>query len=234
MIQQFNTSEGMTANDKVSILLYGPPGSGKTWFGAHSPDPYIISIDWNGLIGIKKHKIPVEAVTVDDYNDVNTVIADIGMGKRARGRKTIVLDHMTELGELAKVTALRETNKVRPDLNVWGIVVDKIRYTLRQLLMLQKQFNIVVIAHEQIEKNELRGGIFGTPATIGKFAYHVGGLFDLFLYANQEVEYKGGEKIKKYSLYTMDYLEFKAKDRLGVLDVIEENDAKALFNKIYS
>jgi hypothetical protein len=59
-------------------------------------------------------------------------------------------------------------------------------------------------------------------------------MFDLFLYANQEVQYKNGEKIRMWSLYTMDFEEFKAKDRLGVLDVVESSDPQVLLNKIYS
>lgn len=234
MIKEIDTSQGVTAQDKVSWLLYGPPGSGKTWFGGHMPKPFFISVDWNGLIGLKKHKVPVEAVQVDDYDDVITVIGDISMGKRAKGCQTLVLDHVTELGELAKQAALRETNKVKADLNVWGITVDKVRYAIRQLLNLQSQFHIVVLAHEQVEKNDIRGGIFGTPATIGKFAYHIGGMFDLFLYANQEVQYKNGEKQRMWNLYTMDFEEFKAKDRLGVLDVVESSDPDVLLKKIYS
>lgn len=233
MIKEVDTSQGITGKDKVSWLLYGPPGSGKTWFGGHMPNPFFISVD-NGLIGLKKKKVPIQAVEVDRYDDVVTVIGDISMGKRAKDCQTIVFDHVTELGELAKQSALQESNKVKTDLNVWGVTVDKIRYVIRQLLNLQSNFHIVVLAHEQIEKNELRGGIFGTPATIGKFAYHIGGMFDLFLYANQEVQYKNGEKIRMWSLYTMDFEEFKAKDRLGVLDVVESSDPQVLLNKIYS
>lgn len=231
-VTQIDTS--FNYDEKTSILLYGPPGSGKTWFGGHMPKNFFISLDKNGTIGLKRHGIPFEGVEVDTYEDVQNVIYDIGMGKRARGRETLVLDHLGLLGEACLNKALIESNKKRADLNVWGITVDHLRLILKQLLDLQKNFHILVLAHEQIEKNEVRGGVFGTPHTIGKFAYHVGGMFDLFLYAEQEVTWKNGNQVPQWLIHTIDYLDFKAKDRLGVLDVVEPNDAEALLGKIYS
>ena len=224
---------GDISNDKLTMLVYGAPGSGKTWFAGHMPKPYFISLD-RGLIGLKKHKVPIQGVEIETYDEALAVVYDLTNGKRGTGCETLVLDHLTVLGEMALETALKQQNKTKADLHTWGVTVDKVRFLIKLLLDLSNKFHILVLSHEQIEKNELRGGVFGTPATIGKFAYHVGGLFDCFFYTRQESEWKTGKQIPKWVVHTTDYVDFKAKDRLGVLDVVEPNDPSVILGKIYS
>lgn len=219
---------------KLAILIYGPPGSGKTWFGLHMPKPYFLAYDKQGMLGAKYNKIPVDGVEIDTYDDFNAVIAQIQSGARAKDNETIVLDHLTLHGEAIKQSMLEKNRKQKADLAIWGEVADHLRVSMKTLIDLTKKFHVVVLAHEQIEKNEVRGGIFGTPATVGKFAYYVGGMFNLFMYSEQQMEWNNGKQTPKWVLHTSQYTDFRAKDGIGKLDVVEPNDPSTILGKIIS
>lgn len=230
-IKESNTKSEGIGNEKLKILIYGPPGSGKTWFGEHMPKPYFISID-KGLIGAKARGSDVDYAEVDTFEDVEQVVLDITNERRAKGRETIILDHLTALTDPICDYVLQKQGKKQMDLYSWGLAVDNIKRILKLMLDLANRYHVIVIAHEQLEKNELRGGVWGIPQTIGKFSYHVGGLFDLYLYAVQEMYWEAGKRKANYVLHTVEYGSFKAKDRIGLLDTVEPNDAQNIVTKV--
>ena len=60
----------------------------------------------------------------------------------------------------------------------------------------------------------------------------VGGHFDIYLYALQELEWSNGEQKPKFTVSTVDHMEFQAKDRTGQLNIVEPNDYPTLYAKI--
>lgn len=235
-IREGNTKDMDITNMKFKILAYGPPGSGKTYFGSTMPKPYFIAID-RGLKGLAVRKEAVPYVEVDTYEDIITVLAQIKAGTRAQGCESIVIDHLTELSPLVVEATLRGANKRVMDQGLWGVAKDKLRVLVHDLTALSddttlnKRFHTLMISHEQIEKNDIRGGIWGTPATIGKFAYDVGGWFDLFLYFRQDVEWKNGKQIPTWNMHTIQYVDFVAKDRLSILNTVEKNDFQVIVDR---
>jgi hypothetical protein len=215
----------------ISILSYGPPGSGKTRFAATMPDPYFISLD-GGLKGLAVLGLKIPYVAVETYSDMVQVINEIKIGKRAVGRKSIIFDHLSEATDPIVRDVLGETSKKRMDLNTWGIAVDKLKYLVKSFVDLNTKFHINMIAHEQVEKDEIRGEIMGTPATIGKFAQSIGGMFNLFLYHQQNAQHVAGKQVPTFKIHTVSYGFFKAKDQLGVLDTIEDNDFNIIISKL--
>lgn len=235
-IHEGNTKDMNIDNIKFKILAYGPPGSGKTFFGATMPKPYFIVLD-RGLKGLAVRGEAVPYVEVDTYEDVMQVLAEIGSGRRAADCESIVLDHLTELTPLVIDSTLRGARKEDMNMGLWGVAKDKLRVLIHQLTNLSddssmaKRFHTLMISHESVEKNELRGGVWGIPNTIGQFAYQVGGWFDLFLYFHQEVTWNNGKQIPSWKMNAVKYVDFEAKDRLGILEPTEENNFQVIIDR---
>lgn len=225
MIREGNTKDMNLQNIKFKVLGYGPPGSGKTYFGTTAPKPYFIALD-RGLKGVAVRKMDIPYVEVDTYQDIMTVLEEISTGKRAKDRETIVIDHLSDVSPLVIDATLQEANKKHMDKGLWGVAKDKLRVMIHELTSLSdlKGFHTIMLAHEQIEKSELRGGTWGTPNTIGQLAYNVGGWFDLFLYFQQEVRWQNGKQLPEWKMHTVKYVDFVAKDRLSILQPTEDNN----------
>lgn len=225
-----NTKSADLTGFRMRQLIYGGPGSGKTWYGSTAPKPFFICID-DGLIRMKMLKKDIEYEEVDTLDDVNNVINDIYMGKAAKSRQTIVLDHITDATDFAKEKVLAENSAKAMTLQLWGFVSDEIKNIIRQLDGLRKYYHIVVLAQEELEKDKSNDELVGLPNTVGKLAFHIGAYYDMFLYAKQETGWENGKPSPRWVLYPYDFGRYKAKDRLSVLGVAEKNDFGVIYSK---
>lgn len=226
-----NTKDTKSLDDfKLRQLVYGGPGSGKTWYGSTAPDPFFICID-DGLIRLKMLRKDVAYEEVDNFDDVENIINDIYMGKAAKGRKTIVLDHITDGTDFAKDKVLQLHSAQKMTLQLWGYVSDEIKNLVRRLDGLRKYFHIIVLAQEELKEDKSNDELVGVPNTVGKLAFHIGAYYDMFLYAKQETQWEKGEPAPKWLLYPFNLGRYKAKDRLGVLGVAEPNDFGVIYSK---
>lgn len=219
--------------DALTCMIYGPPGSGKTWFIGTMPDVYIISLD-KGLLGLKLAGKKFNGCSVDTLDELNLVIDEIIAGTRAPKAGSFALDHLTAVTELGVVAKnLRNTPNTHKR-SVWGAIADEVRIVVRKFVDIAyvRRVPICVAAHQKIEKNEITKNVLGTPDTVGKFAMTVGGFFDLYLYARQELVPVNGEQQAQFTVSTVDYIEFQAKDRTGQLSVTEPNDFNTIYAKI--
>lgn len=232
-IEEFNLSQYDYSLLGLKILMYGPPGSGKTWFIGTMPGVYIVSLD-KGLIGLRLAGVVADGCTVDTFDELQQVVSEIAAGTRAPKAKAIALDHLSAVTDLAVTSVKMKTGKKAMDRSTWGTVADYVRMLTKQFADIAdiRNVHVCVAAHEKIEKNEIIGSVLGTPDTVGKFAMSVGGLFDLYLYSRQEVGWEAGKQVESFTVNTVDYQEFKAKDRTGVLETTEPNDFPIIYAKI--
>ena len=219
--------------DALTIMIYGPPGAGKTWFIGSMPNVYIISLD-RGLLGLKLGGKKFHGCTVDTLAELNLVIDEILAGKRGKEAGSFALDHLTEVTELGVVAKDLRNAAGNLKRGIWGAISDEVRMVVRKFIDIPdvRGVPVCVAAHQKIEKNELTKNVLGSPDTVGKFAMTVGGFFDLYLYARQELEWDAGVQKAKFTVSTVDYLEFQAKDRTGQLNLVEPNDYDTLYAKI--
>lgn len=217
----------------LKFLLYGAPRSGKTWFIGTMEDPYIICLD-KGLIGLQLAGKTPRGCTVDTFEDLEEVIAEIAGGVRAKDASAIALDHLSAVSDLVTNYVKRRASKSTMDRSTWGIAADHVRMFVNSFVDIADIQNkhVCMTAHQKIEKNDVIGSVLGTPDTIGKFAMSVGGLFDLYLYCMQEVVWKDGDEKVEWKVRTANFEAFTAGDRTGVLDVNEPNDFPTIYKKI--
>lgn len=216
-----------------TMLLYGGPGSGKTRFLGTMPKVYIVSLD-HGLKGLKLAGFKFDGVEVDTYDELEQVIDEILLGTRAQQAMSFGLDHLTMVTDLSATK--RKLRDAAPNMkrSIWGTISDDVRIINKKFLDIAYKRNapVCVVAHQQIEKDELLGNVMGLPDTVGKFATNVGGLFDMYLYARQETTPVNGQWIPTWKISTVNYMQFQAKDRTGILDVEETNDFPVFIDKI--
>jgi hypothetical protein len=228
--------EGNTNTVKVlyvNALVYGLPGSGKTWFVGSAPKPYIICSErLPAGLAIAGKAIPY--VMIETMEDLFLVLNEIEQGKRAVGMETIILDSLTELTPLVKDYVMRIHGKKEMTLQLWGIAVDNLRMAIRKIRDIGKTRHTIVTARAVLEKDEYSGIIQALPDTIGKFAANVPGLFDWFFYCQQETQMVAGVQKVGWVMNTVGVGFYPAKDGLGVLALKEPNDFPTVYAKVLS
>jgi hypothetical protein len=98
------------------------------------------------------------------------------------------------------------------------------------LYMLGK--HVVLTSQSLMVKDDIQGGLYGLPVTIGKYAFSVPGFFDIVFFAEQDIQWNEGQQYPVFKFYTIKLGNFPAKDRLGKLDMIERNEWPAIYEKL--
>lgn len=163
---------------KLFILLYGPPMSGKTVLASQFPNLTYIDID-DSLISVSamRNKLgldfdftvytlkpeddkSLEAVcgqTVSRMSHINKLkVLLTVLEQRMRVDETLVLDNLSRLYELAITHIQQATKRTKLQLQDWGTFVDELQAIISSLKRLAA--NVVLIAHEEVIKDELTGG----------------------------------------------------------------------------
>jgi hypothetical protein len=153
----------------VTLLLKGEPGTGKTYKSVCFPSPALFSFDMN-LVGLRKHSKEI----LDDLQVVNprtdlvgarvapTLVWDTFVLKLERvlrdpSIKTIIIDSLTTMGDclMNKVIGTNSPTKsiTQQDWGDFGRYLSWLGENLMCAPDLDK--HVVMIAHEQLDKNEL-------------------------------------------------------------------------------
>lgn len=201
-IREGNTRDLTYANRPASIFLMGPPRSGKTWFASTAPDPYWIATD-RGLTGLGDAGIEQPFSEVDTLDDLLECNLQIWEGKRAKERKTIVLDDLGSITELCihKVKSGKTGYKGVGHIafatmrrNDWPDAVSYLHMAVKSFIMLRdKGFNVILLARSILYEDRKQEGsedspkYFMMPETVGQFRSAVAGYFDFAF----EAEYRG-------------------------------------------
>jgi hypothetical protein len=226
----------------LSSLVNGETGTGKTHFGTTHPGPYFFVTENKTITGLSAQGVEVPFVQ-GDYTKLRRTLTIFKNEKPKavsfRGKevflKSLVLDSLTELGPLILDKVLEESGKKNRVMNqdLWSKVMDELRTFIRDFVALKTDYNILVTARPTVFKDEKRGGVYGTPDTIGQFRHSVVGLFDLVFVSDAEIEWENGIPKKKFMLYTYQQDLYAANDSTGLLAPSEPNDFLAIAEKIF-
>lgn len=221
-------SEANLAGLHATIFVYGTNGSGKTWLASSMPDPLFIATE-NGINGLIVKKSPGKFVEITKFEELFEVFNDIAAGRQPCG--SIVVDTLSQITSLVMDAVTKETGKPVSKFSQyeWAVGKDKLRMFFSNLLGFKNTHHICVTAQAvQKEKEGINGSDYFGPDTLGTFREQGPGYFDWFLFADsQTVANKPSWKV-----YSTKHGNWPARDRLGILDIVEPNDFPVLVKKL--
>ena len=159
------TSAKDMALDYAKVVLYGPPGSGKTTAATTWPKPLVLSAE-SGLLSVRDKDIDVW--TIDKWEDLEESFAYLKHEKH--DYLSVVIDSLTEVQKKLNEYIVRAFPTVKrgyTDLvseSDWGANIDKMRKLCRAFRDLP--MNVVFIALSQ--DVEVDGENVTRPALNGK------------------------------------------------------------------
>ena len=183
----------------VNMLVYGPPGVGKTTFASTAPKPLIIDLE-NGTMSLLGRDVDVAQVeTLSDAREAIKYALN-------NGYKTVVIDSITRYAELQLEEILRENKRDTARIQDWGEVVKRIKKLIWTLQ--SKSINTIFIVLETEEKDE--ESLVKRPAVPGQLKVAIPAIVDIVGYMRIR---KGGERVVSVKPSPKWY----AKDRSGKL-----------------
>ena len=205
---------------RVTALVYGVPGIGKTTFANTFPDPFFIDIA-GGMSTIRRSKRPYVQPT--SYAEVTLVI---NQGVPA-GTKTLVWDTISGGVRAYLDDSIGKTGREFPTQAEWLMVVEWLKRSVRDIL--QFPGHVVVTAQERYVKDEDTGKVIMGPAVPPSLILELGALFDCVFHMRMAFDQKTGVQNRK--LMTIPDGLYHAKDRFGGLEKFEEPNFDHLMKK---
>lgn len=145
-----------------NVLIYGPPGFGKTTTAAKSPTPLILDFE-SGTMSVRDMDVMV--ATPRSLEEVVKVIKKA----EAKGVETLIIDSVTEMqrhfmNEVMSEMVRKDPRKTlfSPTLEAWGMVTEMMRYVIRRAR--DAEMHTVFVALETLDNKEIPDKIFARPA----------------------------------------------------------------------
>lgn len=209
------------AASKITVLVYGASGAGKTTLIKTLGNGVIIISAEAGLLSLKGTDIPV--IEVHTYSDLieafNYVLENRG------SYKTVVLD---SISEIAEVVLQAEKDKAKDARLAYGNLSDLMSNMIRMFRDLP-DLNVYFTAKLEKSQDETGRMMFFPSAPGSKVPQYLPYFFDEVFALRVEKDSEG--KVIRMLQTGTDGV-YTAKDRSGVLDMYEQPDLGAIFAKI--
>lgn len=213
---------------KLNILVYAPPGHGKTHFmgtSVQSEKLLILSAE-SGLLSLRKlleearvklknPKLEIDFFPITKFEDIEE--AYLYLKNKNDAKYTCVgMDSITEIQKVCMDKILREEEIEKARIQDWGTLNNRMVSMIRAFRDLDLHYIVTALAGS--ERDEETGSFVTKPMVQGKLADTLAGYFDEVFYLHS-VEVKGadGAPVTKRWLQTQGNAKYQAKDRSGLL-----------------
>lgn len=216
-----------TETTVMNALVFGPPGSGKTYSLPTMSGKGVIANAEGGLMGIRdKLGDRVKSVKIETYADLKSLAAELKTTDH--GFEWVAIDSLTEVQKLLMDEIMAsQTDKDIPAMRDWQMCIEELRRMIRFFRDLP--INFIATALPKDDKDEQYGTITRKPLLPGKLADEACGYVDLVLY----VLTKDEEGETKRAFLTQPSERYYAKDRSGKLEHFEKPDLGFIYKKIF-
>lgn len=208
--------------DKVSILVYGAAGAGKTSLIPTMPDPVVLSAE-GGLLSIADADVPyIEIADMDTLMEAYQWLVESDEAKRF---KSVALD---SISEIAEVVLSDEKKKTKDPRQAYGALQEVMGDMIRAFRDLPGR-HVYFSAKLEKTQDEM-GRIMYAPSMPGnKLGQSLPFFFDEVLALRVE---KDAEGVSQRALMCDSDGLWSAKDRSGKLDPWEAPDLGEIIKKI--
>ena len=213
----------------LNLLIYGPPGAGKTYFGGtaqdHKETTPVLVLDIEGGTSTLRHRKDIDVVRVTTFKQLVNVWAELDRAKNIH-YKTVMLDSLTELQKLDMNDIMRLVLNKDPDRDPdvpsqreWGKSTNHVREVVRRFRDLP--CNVIFTALDKTVQDTESGAVNVMPSLPGKLANEVPGFIDIVGFLYTDIEPGKTEVIRR--LLVQPTRKHRAKDRTSALGQVVEN-----------
>jgi hypothetical protein len=228
----------------INMLVYGPPGVGKTVLAGSASDveemsPVLLIDVEGGSFSLRAQYPQVEVVRIQSWSDMIKLYNDLYDG--VHPYKTLILDSLTEIQKFSMLQIMKELiareadrDPDVPGMREWGKNIEQIRRLVRAFRDLP--YNVIMTALVVEDKDARSGVLHKKPSLSGKLSAEVAGFLDIVTYYyTKMVAVEGGDPEKHRLLLTQQTEDTIAKDRSDRLPmVIVDPTMRTIYNHIFS
>lgn len=201
LFEELTTSEEWKS---IVMMVFGPPGVGKTWFAGTASQikrlSPVLFLDFDGGSRTVRGKPGFENITVwrvfqfEALNEVYSRLSD----RQKYPFNTVVLDNLGEMYNMAMTYVMEQVLKENsdreeyvPSRREYGIVRGMVHKVIKYFSDLSEVgVNIIFTAHANLDRNELDHVTKIRPALAGKLSWEVPGNIPIVGYLATEDEFK--------------------------------------------
>ena len=212
----------------MNLLIYGEPGSGKTYFGGTAVDhpstgPLLVVDVEGGTATLRGKNVDVVQVrTMSQIEDIHKELAN----DTTNYYKTVFIDSLTELQKLDMRTVMMEQWNKKPDTTdiyvpsqrEWGKSGERVRMVVRAFRDLK--MNTIVSALLNSDKDDKTGLVSYYPSLPGKLRSEIPGFFDIVGLLTTYTHTDDGVVTIDRQLQVVKTERVSAKDRFSALGTI--------------
>lgn len=232
------STEQLSRQSGVKLLVYGGPGMGKTMLCATAPNPIILSAE-SGLLSLSRQNIErvyganaqgisynLPVIQIQTVEDLNQAYQWLMQSHEAQQFQTVCIDSLSEIAEVVLNNAKRQVKDPR---QAYGELMEKMESVIRLYRDLPNR-NVYMAAKMEPSKDELTGVVKYGPSMPGsKLGTKLPYFFDEVLRLGVNKDQSGTQ----YRFFqTQPDLQFDAKDRSGALMQVESPHLGYIFSKI--